>query len=63
MPTGADQISSSPEDIKKAVKCAYKYGAKGVVSARNYSEAPLANMEAFGEAITELGLDIESEAE
>lgn len=63
VPTGADQISSSPEDIKKAVKCAYKYGAKGVVSARNYSEAPLANMEAFGEAITELGLDIESEAE
>lgn len=47
---------TEPEDVKAAIKAAFKGGAKGVILSRKYSEMQMKNVRAAGEALAELGV-------
>jgi hypothetical protein len=50
IPTGVDEKKTDPDDVREAVRAAFRGGAQGVVLSRKYSEMRLANLRAAGEA-------------
>ncbi len=55
LPTAMTDKQTQPSDVKQAVLAAFQAGAPGVVLSRKYSEMPLANLAAVGDALHELG--------
>ena len=56
IPTAATSAKSTPAGTKAAVLAAFRGGADGVILSRKYSEMKLANLQAAGSALKELGL-------
>ncbi|HWG59485.1 MAG TPA: hypothetical protein VN661_10615 [Candidatus Acidoferrales bacterium] len=52
VPTGRDQKKTEPQDVRDAVRAAFRGGADGVILSRKYSEMRLANLRAVKEALT-----------
>jgi len=55
IPTGKNSRKASPEDTHAAVAAALKAGADGLILSRKYSEMRLANLDAAGRAVREVG--------
>jgi hypothetical protein len=55
IPTGKNSRKASPEDSYAATRAALQAGAQGIILSRKYSEMRLANIEAAGKAVRELG--------
>lgn len=51
VPTGRDEKKTQPEDVRDAVRAAFRGGAEGVVLSRKYSEMRLANLRGAGEGL------------
>jgi hypothetical protein len=51
IPTGQDEKKTQPQDVRDAVRAAFRGGADGVILSRKYSEMRLANLRAAGEAL------------
>jgi hypothetical protein len=54
IPTGPGEKKTEPQDVREAVKAAFRGGATGVILSRKYSEMQLKNLAAVGEALDEL---------
>lgn len=48
-------FASDPEDVRQSVRAAFGAGASGVVASREYDEMRLPNLQAFGDAMREMG--------
>jgi len=55
VPTGPQERKTTPADVDAGIKGAFEGGAAGVILSRKYSEMKLANLEAAGKALKELG--------
>jgi hypothetical protein len=55
VPTGPEERKTTPADVEAGIKGAIAGGAAGVILSRKYSEMKLANLEAAGKALRELG--------
>jgi hypothetical protein len=53
IPTGADQVKSTPDQVYQATRAAFEGGAPGVILSRKYSEMKLDNLRAAGRAARE----------
>jgi len=56
VPTAMDQKQTTPDDVREAVKAAFRAGAEGVVLSRKYSEMKLANLSGAGVGLREAGV-------
>jgi hypothetical protein len=56
VPVGANQSHCTPESVARAVKAAFKGGAKGIILSRNYVEMKPENLSGAGNALRELGV-------
>lgn len=56
VPGGPGSRETEPDDVYRAVLAAYEGGATGIILSRNYAEMNLANLEAAGRALKELGV-------
>jgi hypothetical protein len=56
IPDRASTRAISPDDVKEAVKAAFRGGAPGVVLSRKYSEMKLSHLSAAGDGIKEAGV-------
>jgi hypothetical protein len=56
IPTGAKSRKASPEDTHAATAAALRAGANGIILSRKYSEMPLANLAAAGQAVRDVRL-------
>jgi hypothetical protein len=56
IPTGKGQKQTTPEDVRDAVKAAFRAGADGVILSRKYSEMRLANLAGAGQGLREAGM-------
>ena len=55
VPTGPDERKTEPRDVQDGIRGAFAGGASGVILSRKYSEMRLANLEAAGRTLAELG--------
>jgi hypothetical protein len=55
VPTGPEERKTAPADVEAGVRGAFEGGAAGIILSRKYSEMKLANLEAAGKALKELG--------
>lgn len=46
----------TPESVKEVIRAAHRGGAQGLVLSRKYSETTLANLQAAGDVLRELGM-------
>jgi hypothetical protein len=58
IPTGKGEKKTTPEDVRQAVKAAFRAGGDGIILSRKYSEMSLANLSAAGEALREAGVPV-----
>lgn len=58
IPTGQNEKKTEPQDVREAVRAAFRAGADGVILSRKYSEMRLANLRAAGDGLPE-GLYLE----
>ncbi|MFQ5741530.1 MAG: hypothetical protein ACE5JX_21240, partial [Acidobacteriota bacterium] len=56
IPTAPDQKQTTPDDVREAVKAAFRAGAEGVILSRKYSEMMLANLAGAGQGLREAGV-------
>jgi hypothetical protein len=56
VPTAPNQKRTTPNDVREAVKAAFRGGAEGVVLSRKYSEMRLASLEAAGQGVRDAGV-------
>jgi hypothetical protein len=56
IPTGPAEKQTTPDDVREAVKAAFRAGAQGVVLSRKYSEMKLANLAGAGAGLREAGI-------
>ncbi|MBI4586791.1 MAG: hypothetical protein HY717_22480 [Planctomycetes bacterium] len=56
IPTGKNEKKTAPEDVREAVKAAFRAGADGIILSRKYSEMRLANLAAAGQGLIEAGV-------
>jgi len=56
IPTEKGEKQTTPEDVREAVKAAFRAGAQGVVLSRKYSEMKLANLGGAGAGLREAGV-------
>ncbi|MBI4579309.1 MAG: hypothetical protein HY718_06375 [Planctomycetes bacterium] len=53
IPTGKDEKKTTPDDVREAVKAAFKGGADGIILSRKYSEMRLDNLSGAGRGLRE----------
>src|SRR5262249_33556281 len=56
IPNGKGQKQTTPDDVREAVKAAFRAGAEGVLLSRKYSEMRLANLSGAGQGLREAGV-------
>lgn len=56
IPTDPGEKQTTPDDVREAVKAAFRAGAEGVVLSRKYSEMKLANLSGAGAGLREAGV-------
>ena len=53
IPTGQNEKKTEPQDVREAVRAAFRAGADGVILSRKYSEMRLENLRAAGDGLPE----------
>lgn len=59
IPTARNEKQTSPEDVREAVRAAFRANADGIILSRKYSEMRLENISAAGQGLREAGVTVQ----